>query len=326
MKIKEFIIAFVATLICSILGKYLSLLPGLKLIGHLVIALIIGIIFQVNKKIIYESKSEISFISNKFLRLGIILLGFKLNIDALLKEGISTILLAIFIVTFTITIIYLLAKFFKVNHTLALLSACGCAICGAAAVMGISHPAKAKEEETILSIAVVCVLGTVFTLIIVFFKPFLNLNDFQYGILAGGSLHEIAHAVAAGSSGSSLSLDIAIITKLSRVLLLAPVAIIVGYIEHKRNNNFSHEKIPIPYFMLGFILTSIIGTYFNISNFILNSFVNIAYLSLGMAMAALGMNVNFKIIKEKGKNIFIASSIGSLILLVTVYSIAKIFF
>lgn len=327
MKTKYFFYALVTTFICSILGKYISTFNAFKLIGHLVLALILGMCFQVFRIKNENFNSGIGFISNKFLRLGIILLGFKLNLYALIASGVKTIVLAIFVVAFTTFIIYNIAKAFKVDRTLSLLSACGCGICGAAAVMGISHPAKASKDDTILSIAVVCILGTVFTLVIVFLKPYLNLTDVQYGVLSGATLHEIAHAVAAGSSGGTISLDLAIITKLSRVLLLAPVAIIVGYIEHKkRNEEGAKEKLPIPYFMLGFILASIVGTYTNLSQELLNNLVNVAYLFLGMAMAALGINVNFKVIKERGKNIFIASFIGSLILFVTVLLIAKFLF
>ncbi len=65
-------------------------------------------------------------------------------------------------------------------------------------------------------------MGTVFTLFEIVIKPMLELTDSQFGIVAGGSLHEIAHAVAAGNAFGEASLDSALIMKLSRVLLLAP--------------------------------------------------------------------------------------------------------
>ena len=74
-------------------------------------------------------------------------------------------------------------------------------------------------------------MGTVFTLVEIGLKPILGLTDPQFGIVAGGSLHEIAHAVAAGGAFGEASLDNALIMKLSRVLLLAPVSLPVFW-EH----------------------------------------------------------------------------------------------
>lgn len=322
---KNFLITLILTFVCSILAKYISTIGFFKLIGHLVLAMLLGMglqLFKMNKE---EYKSSLAYISNKFLRLGIILLGFKLNIAILKASGIKSILIAAFAITFTIVVVYNIAKLFKVDEKLALLCACGCGICGAAAVMGVSPSMNADKDDTILSVAVVCILGTVFTLIIVSLKPFFNLTDVQYGVLSGASLHEIAHAVAAGASGGEASLDIALVTKLSRVLLLAPVAIIVGLISNKKNNT-KEIKVPLPLFMLGFILTSIIGTYYQPIQIYVTKLVDIAYILLAMAMAALGLNVNFSVIKQRGKNIFISAFIGSTLLLIAIFVCVKLFF
>lgn len=322
---KNFLITLILTFVCSILAKYISTIGFFKLIGHLVLAMLLGMGLQLFKMHKEEYKSSLAYISNKFLRLGIILLGFKLNIAILKASGIKSILLAAFAITFTIVVVYNIAKLFKVDEKLALLCACGCGICGAAAVMGVSPSMNADKDDTILSVAVVCILGTVFTLIIVSLKPFFNLTDIQYGVLSGASLHEIAHAVAAGASGGEASLDIALVTKLSRVLLLAPVAIIVGLISNKKNNT-KELRVPLPLFMLGFILTSIIGTYYQPIQIYVTKLVDIAYILLAMAMAALGLNVNFSVIKQRGKNIFISAFIGSTLLLIAIFVCVKLFF
>lgn len=322
---KNFLITLILTFVCSILAKYISTIGFFKLIGHLVLAMLLGMGLQLFKMHKEEYKSSLAYISNKFLRLGIILLGFKLNITILKASGIKSILLAAFAITFTIVVVYNIAKLFKVDEKLALLCACGCGICGAAAVMGVSPSMNADKDDTILSVAVVCILGTIFTLIIVSLKPFFNLTDIQYGVLSGASLHEIAHAVAAGASGGEASLDIALVTKLSRVLLLAPVAIIVGLISNKKNNT-KELRVPLPLFMLGFILTSIIGTYYQPIQIYVTKLVDIAYILLAMAMAALGLNVNFSVIKQRGENIFISAFIGSTLLLIAIFICVKLFF
>lgn len=329
----SFYIAFVLTLFASLFGRFLATLPGLKVIGAMVISLLLGMLLQLIPRLKQVISADIAFISNKFLRLGIILLGFKLNIDLLIAAGIPVIILAIFVIIYTIILTYLFARVLKVEKRLALLTASGCGICGAAAVMGMSPQLEAESDESVLSVAIVAILGTVFTLISVLLNERLGLSPRQYGIMTGASLHEIAHVVAAAGVSTSEAIDIAIITKLARVLLLAPTAIIMSLIYHKRikeSTSYSKKKLPIPYFMIGFLATSIIGTLLVKSKPNLASTIkqieNLAFVILGMAMAALGYSVNFKVLIKKGHKIFIAATLASIILYITCYFIARYFF
>lgn len=327
------------TLICAVAGVLLAKLPYVNLIGALVIALLLGIAMQLTpNKLQTEAKPGMGFISNKFLRLGIILLGFRLNLEALAQAGVKTILVAMIGVTGTICLTYWLSRKFGAEDELAILSACGCGICGAAAVMGVSPQIETTDEERkreneVLAVAVVCVMGTVFTLVEIGLKPLLGLTAPQFGIVAGGSLHEIAHAVAAGGAFGETSLDNALIMKLSRVLLLAPVALIVGYWYQRRlvresieEHEQAPKKLPIPWFLGGFILTSILGTFLPFSAGFLNGLVQAAYIFLGMAMAALGISVNFKVIFKRGGAVFGAAVISSTCLLIYMIIMSKLFF
>lgn len=328
-KSKGLYIAAGFTLVASLAGKYLAMLPGIKIIGAMVIALLVGMIYQLIPGVKRLTSGGVPFISNKILRLGIILLGFKLNLLVLMESGIKTIGIAIIVVSATIVITYSLSKKFGVNDELALLAASGCGVCGAAAVMGVSPQVKAKSDDSVLAVAVVCILGTVFTLVEVFAKPLLGMSDIQFGILNGASLHEIAHAVAAAGAGTFATQEIAIIMKLSRVLMLAPVALLVGYFYHKKNKVATiHAKLPIPWFMAGFLATSAIGSllircFGNGVQPTLKILESSAYILLGMAMCALGMSVNFKVIKERGHKIFIPCAISSVILFVLAFILSK---
>ncbi|WP_295631721.1 YeiH family protein [uncultured Mitsuokella sp.] len=324
-------IGFIVTLICSFAGQALAQLPGFSLIGHLVLALLLGMCLQLLRPVTLAAQVSTPFIANKFLRAGIILLGFKLNLIILMSAGLKSLEAAVVVVAIMIPLNFFVARFFKVEHTLALLTACGCSICGAAAVMGVSGAVRAKADQSVLAVAIVAILGTVFTLIEVALQPFLGFTDSQFGVMAGLSLHEIAHAVAAGGAAGPVGTDSAIIAKLSRVLLLAPVAIIVGILEARRFRKMNGEKegkmsVPIPYFMGGFILASAIGSYIPAINQFVPSFVQLAYLLLGMAMAALGLNVNFGVILKQGFRPMIGAILCSFFLLGLAISIVHTFF
>ena len=148
MKTKSFWIAAIMTLICSVAGVLLAKLPYVNLIGALVIALLLGIAMQLTPASLRnEAQGGIGFISNKFLRLGIILLGFRLNLERLAAAGVKTILVAAIGVTGTIVLTYWLSRKFGAEDELAILSACGCGICGAAAVMGVSPQIETDNEK-----------------------------------------------------------------------------------------------------------------------------------------------------------------------------------
>ncbi|KRL05189.1 hypothetical protein FD46_GL001140 [Liquorilactobacillus oeni DSM 19972] len=320
------------------MGSFLAQLPYLSLVGALVLALLLGMLLQVSPGLVDAAQDGTGFISNKFLRAGIILLGFKLNLIQLAQAGVKSILLAICIVAGMLALTYWIARRLGVERELAILTATGSSICGAAAIMGVSPQIKVSEEKKerqkeneVLAVAIVCILGTIFTLIEIGLKPLIHMTPVQFGVLTGGSLHEIAHAVAAGSAGGPVSLDTAIITKLSRVLLLAPAAVLIGIWYQKKTsvqsaNAASKTKLPIPWFMAGFILTSVLGTFLPFSTALLAGLVKLAYILLGMAMAALGMSVNFKVIVKRGKNAFLAAFISSCILMIAVMLVSKTFF
>ncbi|MDD7156327.1 MAG: putative sulfate exporter family transporter [Megasphaera elsdenii] len=314
------LLGVVLTLACSLAGQSLAALPGFSLIGHLVLALLLGMVIQVCRPVTLAARESTGFIANKFLRAGIIFLGFKLNLIVLVSAGLQSLEAAVFVVAIMIPLNYAAARFLRVDHTLALLTACGCSICGAAAVMGVSGALKAKADQSVLAVAIVAILGTVFTLIEVFAQPILGFTDSQFGVMAGLSLHEIAHAVAAGGSAGPVGTDSAIIAKLSRVLLLAPVAIILGIVEAWRQRRQSQDrdqkfKVPIPWFMGGFIVASAIGSYIPAIGSAVPMLVKIAYLILGMAMAALGLNVNFSVIAKEGVRPMVSAITCSFVIL-----------
>lgn len=210
----------------------------------------------------------------------------------------------------TLVTVYGLARLFKVDKTLSLLTACGTAICGAAAIVAIAPLLKAKDHQVAVSVAVIAVLGTLFTLIYTFVYPILPLSDYQYGIFAGGTLHEIAHAIAASTAGGTEAEDIAVVVKLTRVALLVPVALLIGIVMNKQaanaqaSNSFSLKTLPIPWFILGFLMMSAVNTSGILPTEFVEQLITVSYLLLAMAMAGLGLNVELKAFKQLGMTVF----------------------
>lgn len=304
------------TLIIAIMAGLLAKLPYLTIIGHLVLAILLGIIWSHTIGWNRSYKVGVDFSSKKLLRLGIILLGLRLNLSDLAHAGVSTFLYAAFLLCVTLLAVYSFARMLRVDKTLSLLTACGTAICGAAAIVAIASVVRAKESVTAVSVGVIAVLGTLFTLLYTFLYPILPITDYQYGMLTGGTLHEIAHVVAASSVGGVEAENIAIIVKLTRVILLVPVAILIGYYMKKRESQESatKNKLPIPWFIFGFLAMSAINTLGWLPTELVQWLISGSYLLLAMAMAGLGLNVELSAFKKMGLQIFYAALLGTILL------------
>ena len=332
----------VLTLLASFIGSWLKQYPGLKLLGALIIALLVGMALQLPLHVYKKNndlrragvKSAAGLIANKLLRLGIILLGFKLNLHDLFTKGIKCLPIAAVLVAVMVCVTYNIAKLLKVNPQLAMLTAGGTSICGAAAVMGLSgsmpvlpEEEDEKEQNEVMAVATVAIMGTIYALAEIFILPHFGMTKQQLGIASGASLHEIAHAVAAG--GAFDSINIATIMKLARVLMLVPASIFIAIwwnARHSKVENGGKHKISFPWFMLGFIAASVIGTYIPFITDHASTLVEAGYVFLGMAMAALGINVNFKVIFKQGRTAFLASFLASIVLVVLACTTAVLFF
>ncbi len=332
----------VLTLLASFIGSWLKQYPGFQLLGALIIALLVGMALQLPLHVYKMNndsrragvKSAAGLIANKLLRLGIILLGFNLNLHDLFTKGIKCLPIAAVLVAVMVCITYTIAKLLKVNPQLAMLTAGGTSICGAAAVMGLSgsmpvlpEEEDEKEQNEVMAVATVAIMGTIYALAEIFILPNFGMTKQQLGITSGASLHEIAHAVAAG--GAFDSIDVATIMKLSRVLMLVPASIFIAIwwnARHSKVENGGKHKISFPWFMLGFIAASVIGTYVPFVTAHASTLVEAGYVFLGMAMAALGINVNFRAIFKQGRAAFAASFLASIVLVALAYAAAVLFF
>nr|WP_205181418.1 YeiH family protein [Neobacillus cucumis] len=326
-----FILGIVLTLFIAILAKYLGQFPFLNNMGQLVIAILLGIGWRALLGVPENLIAGTNFSSKKLLRIGIILLGMRLNLVDILHAGPKVFSIAVINIVFTLFVVYGLSRLFKVEKRLGILTACGTAICGAAAVVAIAPQIKANDDETAIGAATVAILGTIFTLVYTMLYPILGLSTHGYGIFSGATLHEIAHVIAAAAPGGKDAVDIAVIVKLTRVALLVPVAIMIGFWTNRGNRSQSGKQnkiwksIPIPWFIFGFLVMSAIHSLEILSTTFTNNLVLIAYLLIAMAMAGLGLNVDVETFRRLGLKSLGAGLIGSILLSILGYLLVYAF-
>lgn len=321
-KLPGLILVIFISILSMLLNKYLF-----SFIETLTIGIILGIIISNTIGIRKDFESGITFSLKKILKWGIVLLGVKLNFEAIISLGPYIVFLIIFLITFSLILANILGKIFKVNNKLSTLLGVGSSICGASAIVAMGPVINADDEDTAISVAVISLLGAIGVIIYTFLSYSLPINDIQYGIWSGSSLQGVAHALAAaGARGSeSISLEIGTVVKMGRVALLAPVALILSLLFNKDNSN--NKKIKFPTYVLIFILVGIIfninsvyGMFpleYKINNINFNLIYILKKLSsffILMAMVSMGLKVNFKSFKSKGLKALLLTSILFIVL------------
>ena len=295
--------------------KNLSLSP-------LIVGIILGMLYanSLRNRLPETWVPGIKFCSKQVLRAGIVLYGFRLTFQSVIAIGASAILIDVIIVTCTILLGILVGKLLKMDNDLALLTATGSAICGAAAVLG-AEPVKSEPHKTAVAVSTVVIFGTLSMFIypILYRAGVFDLTPEQMGLYTGSTLHEVAHVVGAGNAMGKEISDSAIIVKMIRVMLLAPVLLIMSFalarralkaVKGDKNTNTTQRgKITIPWFAFGFL--AVIG--FNSFDWlpvpVVDGINSLDTFMLTMAMTALGAETNFEKFKQAGAKPFLLAAI-----------------
>lgn len=271
----------------------------------------------------------ISFCSKRILRLGIILYGFKLSFQDVMQVGIPAIVIDAIVVGVTIGLGIIIGKLLKMDRSIALLTSCGSAICGAAAVMGVDGAIRPKPYKTAVAVATVVIFGTLsmFLYPILYRCGIFNLSPDEMGIFTGSTIHEVAHVVGAGNAMGTAVSNTAIIVKMIRVMMLVPVLLVVAFFVARgvrsRGGGAQKSTITIPWFALLFLV--VIG--FNSLSLLPSNAVSLINtfdtFLLTMAITALGAETSIDKFKKAGFKPFVLAAVLYGWLIVGGYLMAK---
>ena len=260
----------------------------------------------------------IQFCAKKLLRLGIILYGFRLTFQDIILVGAPGIIVDIVVVVVTIVGGVFIGKLLKMDEDIALLTAIGSGICGAAAILGAESTIQTKPYKTAVAVATVVIFGTVAMFIypIFYANGVILMSPEEMGIYTGATLHEVAHTVGAGNSmGQDIS-NTAIIVKMIRVMMLVPVLLFLSWWAARKTKhdktadpNTPKGKVAIPWFALGFLLVIVINSLIPFPVPLIETVNNIDTFLLTMAMVALGAETSFDKFKKAGPKPFLLAFI-----------------
>lgn len=297
------------TILLGGVAMMLAPLPILVIMGSLTVALLLGLAWRAVFGLPKTYTGGVRFAAQKLLRWGIILTGVRLNFALVASSGLKVLALDVLLIAFGIFAMPWLARKLGLKKNLAFLIGVGQSICGASAVGAMAALVPdGEEDDTSLAVAICGLVGTIGVLLFTFGAHFIGLHGTFYGLLAGSTLHEIAQVVAAGPAGGAGATDVAMVTKLTRVMLLAPVAMGVALVVSLRKGkqdrsgerHFNWKKVPMPWFVFGFLAVSAANSLGlfpqNVSGILLQASVFL----MVVAMAAMGLMVDLQVIRQTG--------------------------
>ncbi|MGO4690823.1 YeiH family protein [Glaciibacter sp. 2TAF33] len=179
--------------------------------------------------------SGLSVASKRFMRIGIVLLGLKLSLVDIAGLGAVAIASTVAIVLLTFGGTYWLGRWFRLPGHQPLLIATGFSICGASAIGAMSGVVKARDEETATPVALVTLCGTLAIGVLPALWHPLGLTTLQFGHWVGAGVHDVGQVVATAQIAGSAALAVAVVVKLTRVLMLAPIVFGASVVEHRRS-------------------------------------------------------------------------------------------
>ena len=246
----------------------------------------------------------LGFASKRLLRVAVVLLGFALSLRQVAQLGGPGLVVVLVTVAVAFFGTLALARLLKVRSATGLLVATGFSICGASAIAAMEPVTKGKKDDTAVSIALVTLCGSLAIIVLPLLRHPLGLDDpVAFGQWVGASVHDVGQVVATASTVPG-SLESAVIVKLTRVLLLAPLVLGVGVYLHRRRKSDpvpSGKRPPlVPLFVAGFIAVIVLNSVANLPAGFLDVTRTAQQILLTVALFALGTGIRWQVMRRAG--------------------------
>jgi uncharacterized integral membrane protein (TIGR00698 family) len=202
------------------------------------------------------ARPGLSYAGKRLMRIGIVLLGLKLSLDDVLGLGWATVAMVLGVVAATFLGTWWLGRRIGLPGDQPLLIAAGYAICGASAIGAVSDATDSDERDAAVSVALVTLCGTLAIAVLPLLQQPLGLSDAEFGRWVGASVHDVGQVVATAQTAGSGALGEAVLVKLMRVALLAPLvaAVALSVRRSRRAGTTVQKRLPIvPLFVVGFL-------------------------------------------------------------------------
>jgi uncharacterized integral membrane protein (TIGR00698 family) len=285
-------------------------------LSALTLAILLGMLIgnSVYPQFAATAAAGVGFSKQTLLRLGVMLYGLRLTLQDVVAIGLRGVVLDAVIVGATFLIAVTVGtRWLGLDRRTSMLIGAGSAICGAAAVMAAEPVVRGRSEQVSVAVATVVIFGTLG----MFLYPLLYVLNAHwhligggargFGIYAGSTIHEVAQVLAAARAIGGDAADTAVITKMVRVMMLAPFLIALSAwlargVRAPGDGGSRAASVAgaIPWFAVGFIAVVLFSSLQLLPTAVLARANDLDTLFLATAMAALGLSTHASAFRAAG--------------------------
>ena len=325
------IICIIIGVIAEFIGK---LLPN---IGAATFAIFIGILAGNTLFTSEKYDSGTKFAEKDLLNYSIVLMGSNLNLNEILGLGFNGLFFIIMQMTLTILLTYYVGRKLNFNKKYSLLMASGNAVCGSSAIGATAPVLKADDNDKVIVITIVNVIGTILMILLpLLTKALYNNETLQTSAMLGGILQSVGQVIGSAKFVSDDVVNLATVFKIIRIILLVAVVMIFEKIEVDEEAKIEEEvthhkvnklkKINIPWFINGFFIMCILYTIGFLPEVLSKLFKWISSNFEIIALAGIGMRVKFKDLIKEGPKAMLYGGIVGVFQIVFAIVLIRIFF
>lgn len=251
--------------------------------------------------------------AHRLLRVSVVLLGLQLSVPDLLGLGLPGLAIVALTVTVTFTGTRLLGRLFGVPPGQALLVATGFSICGASAVAAVHEVADSDEDDRAVAVALVTLCGSLAIFLLPLLRVPLGLDAVAFGQWVGASVHDVGQTVATASQVPG-ALSTAVVVKLTRVVLLAPLvaAVALGRSRaaageragdgYPTAHHPSGRRPPVvPLFVAGFLAAIVLSSTHVLPAQVMDGLATTQHVLLTSALVGLGTGISLPMLARTGR-------------------------
>ncbi len=281
---------------------------GESWIEALVLAILLGTVLRTMWTPSALWQPGIAFSAKILLEVAVVLLGATVSAATILSAGPALLLGIAAVVLVAVAAGFGIGRLLGLPPRMALLVACGNAICGNSAIAAVAPVIDADGEDVAAAIAFTAVLGVAVVLGLPLVGLGLQLSGVQYGALAGLTVYAVPQVIAAAAPLGTTAVQVGTLVKLVRVLMLGPVCLLLSLLAPRLNRDAPGASRPaappvhhlVPWFIQGFLAMIALRSFDLIPQAALVPMGHAATLLTVVSMAALGLGVDVRTVARAG--------------------------
>jgi uncharacterized integral membrane protein (TIGR00698 family) len=299
-----------------------ALLPVVPwLTASIVLGVIVSCVVPARPALDGVLKPGLAQASRRVLRIGIVVLGLQLSLFDIAKLGWLAIVAIVALVGVSFVITWAIAKALRLPGDEPTMLAAGFSICGVSAVGAMSAARGTDPKDTGTPIALVTLYGTLAIAVLPALALPLGLSAGTFGHWVGASVHDVGQVVATAGTAGAAALAVAIVVKLTRVLMLAPMVAITS-IDTRRRLAVAGADAPVaqrpaivPLFVLGFVVLVLVRTFVPLPDTVLAIAATVQSALLAAALFAIGASLRLERLVKSGPRALLAGALSWIVIL-----------